>query len=398
VDALLDPGLHAERSGRSDFGAAVQQTLGEARSHEEILDRVRLFVAERRFLISVALIEGALSGVEAGRGFSDLAETVAQALFEATRKEFERQHGRVPGGRAAVLAFGRLGSREMTAGSDLDLIVIYHHDEAASASDGRRPLPPSQYYIRLTQRFIAALSAPTAEGVAYSVDLRLRPSGRAGPLATHLESFRRYHMNEARTWEHMAMSRGRPIAGDKALKKEVLQALDEISSMPRDRAKLAADVAAMRLRIEREKGAPRGFDVKTARGGLIDCEFAAQFVVLSGLARVAGETTLETIKRAADQGKVAAAESRQLALSTALQSAMLQIDRAADPGVLSGDDPPEALKRLAVSAASRVLHELGPGKGARPEISSFEELHGRLLDIQEQTRAALERVLGLSIA
>src|SRR5690606_38415144 len=123
------------------------------------------------------------------------------------------KHGQVPGGAAAIIAFGRLGSREMTAGSDLDLIVVYDHDPEAGGSDGTRPLAPSQYYARLTQRLVAALSAPTAEGVAYEVDLRLRPSGRAGPLATRFAAFEDYQLNEAWTWEHMAMSRGRAIAG-----------------------------------------------------------------------------------------------------------------------------------------------------------------------------------------
>ena len=129
--------------------------------------------------------------------------------MQRTEEEFARGTGGSPAARTAIVAFGRLGSREMTAGSDLDLIVVYDHDADASASDGERPLAPSQYYARLTQRLVAALAAPTAEGVAYEVDLRLRPSGRAGPLATQLEAFEHYQLNEAWTWEHMAMSRGR---------------------------------------------------------------------------------------------------------------------------------------------------------------------------------------------
>jgi glutamate-ammonia-ligase adenylyltransferase len=178
--------------------------------------------------------------------------------------EFERQHGTLPGGRAAILAFGRLGSREMTAGSDLDLIVVYDHAPEADTSDGPRPLAPSQYYTRLTQRIVAALSAPTAEGVAYTVDLRLRPSGRAGPLATHIASFEQYQLNEAWTWEHMAMSRGRPVIGDAQLVKQVETALNRIVQAPRDPEKLAADIADMHRagkssgqQLRRETGARR---------------------------------------------------------------------------------------------------------------------------------------------
>src|SRR5690606_10100708 len=148
---------------------------------------------------------------------------------------------------------------------------IYDHAADAAASDGERPLAPSQYYARLTQRLVAALSAPTAEGVAYPVDLRLRPSGRHGPLATHIAAFEHYQRNEAWTWEHMAMSRGRPVAGDTLLAGQVEAALQEVAALPRERGRLAADVAEMRTRLEREKAPANGFDVKRARGGLVDC-------------------------------------------------------------------------------------------------------------------------------
>ena len=228
-----------------------------------------------------------------------------------------------------MLAFGRLGSREMTAGSDLDLIIIYDHAPEASRSDGRRPLATTQYYMRLTQRLVAALSAPTAEGIAYAVDLRLRPSGQAGPLATHIEAFEHYQLNDAWTWEHLAMSRGRTIAGDRGLMARTEEVLDRIASMPRDRTKVAHDVATMRGRIEREKPGASRFDVKLARGGLIDCEFAAQFLVISGLGRRGGETTRETLERALAEGRLPS-DGAVLIQSVALQGAVMQVLRIAD--------------------------------------------------------------------
>jgi glutamate-ammonia-ligase adenylyltransferase len=297
VDALVEPASSGEAYTSEVLDTQLEARLADAASLEDVLNRVRLFAAEHRFLISVRLLRGILNAAEAGMAFSDLADAVLRQLFRHSLAEFERQHGRLPGGRAAILAFGRLGSREMTAGSDLDLIVIYDHAVDAAVSDGARPLSPSQYYSRLTQRLVAAVSAPTGEGIAYSVDLRLRPSGRAGPLATHIDSFEHYQRNEAWTWEHMAMSRGRPVAGDPALMQEVSTVLDGVIGMPRERLKLGAEIADMRGRIEREKPAAGAFDVKLAAGGLIDCEFAAQYLVLAGLGRVEGETTARTLGR-----------------------------------------------------------------------------------------------------
>ncbi len=396
ADALLGPRLAGDAAGPSELAEALERSLVEARSYEDVLDRARLFVAERRFLISVGLLNGTLAPSDVGKAFSDLAEAIVRALLRRTEEEFSRRHGRLPNGRAAIVAFGRLGSREMTAGSDLDLIVVYDH-EPDSVSDGERPLAPSLYYARLTQRLVAALAAPTAEGIAYEVDLRLRPSGRAGPLATHIEAFAAYQLSEAWTWEHMAMSRGRAIAGDAELMTRVSGVLDALVAKERDPGKLAADVASMRARVEREKAAAGAFDVKLARGGLIDCEFAAQFLVLSGLGRVPGETTLETLQRAADAGRPALAEGERLILSAALQSALLQIERVADPKGFSPDQAPEALKRLMVGVADDALRNAGVGT-ERTGVASFAELEARLVEIQARTRAALESVLGVPVS
>jgi glutamate-ammonia-ligase adenylyltransferase len=393
ADALLDPISVDEAAGREALQEGLDRSLAEARSYEEVLDRARLFVAERRFLISVALLNGTLAPDEAGKAFSDLAEAIVRALLQKTEDEFALQHGRIAGGRTAIVALGRLGSREMTAGSDLDLIVIYDHDPDAGSSDGRRGLAPSQYYIRLTQRLIAALSAPTAEGVAFEVDLRLRPSGRAGPLATHIESFRNYQLNDAWAWEHMAMSRGRVIAGDAALMTHVDETLAAIVAEPRERDKLAEDVASMRARIEREKPAKSVFDVKLARGGLMDCEFASQFLVLSGLKRIAGETMLETLTRAKSEGLLAQADAECLVPSAALQVALLQLERIAGVESFAPDKTPEALRRLVVSFAKRAL----TNEGVKTTFETFDALAERLISVQERTRSALERVLARKV-
>jgi glutamate-ammonia-ligase adenylyltransferase len=444
VDALIDPASFGEGANRESLATRLEASLADASSYEDALNRTRLFAAEQRFLISIGLLRGTLDPSGAGKAFSDLAETIVRALFKRTSAEFERQHGRIPGGRAAVLAFGRLGSREMTVGSDLDLIVIYDHATDASSSDGKRPLPPSQHYIRLTQRLIAALAAPTAEGIAYAVDLRLRPSGSAGPLAIHIEALSDYQLNHAWTWEHLAMARGRPIAGDAELTERVESVLDRITSLPRDRGKLAKDVADMRARVEREKAAASLFDVKMTRGGLLDCEFAAQFLVLSGLGRQAGETTLETLRRAEKKdmprtrkpsplvgegapslakGRVRGAQAPRpttphppsggagghllpqgekvdslgvLIRSAAVQGALLQLLRIADEKPFDPQGAPDALKRLIASFGEAALGDADAGDEALG-APSFEAFQKKLRAIQDESREALETLLGVPV-
>ena len=149
----------------------------------------------------------------------------------------------MPGGRLAVLGLGRLGARELTAESDLDLVVLYDYDGANRESDGPRRLDAVVYFTRLTQRLVAALTAPTRRGRLYEVDLRLRPQGGKGPVASHFAGFVAYQSNEAELWEHMALTRARPLAGDPSLLDEASRAVAAIVSAPRDPAAVARGVA-----------------------------------------------------------------------------------------------------------------------------------------------------------
>jgi len=281
-DGLLDPAIFSEMPTRHYLEERLRAFLGSASDYEEVLDRLRIFAAEHRFLIGIRLLTGAIDGVRAGRAFSDLAELMIGKAFEAVETELQRRHGKVPGAKVALLAMGKLGSRELTAGSDVDLILLYDHDVDTDETDGEKPLAPSQYYIRLTQRLIAALSAPTAEGVLYEVDMRLRPSGNKGPVATHIESFGKYQRSEAWTWEHMALTRARPIHGDADFIDFIKDEIDEVLSAPRDTTKTAKDVREMRDLIYQEKPPRDDWDFKLKPGGIVDLEFIAQFAVLTG--------------------------------------------------------------------------------------------------------------------
>jgi glutamate-ammonia-ligase adenylyltransferase len=282
--ALLDPVLThgffdppADRAGRA---AELDQVMAGVRDFEDTLDRLRRWAGEKRFQVGVQLLRRGLDGAQAGAALADIAETALAALLPRVETEFARAHGRVPGGSFAVIGMGRLGSREMTLASDLDLILIYDVPPGSEASDGPRPLPAAAYFARLSQRLIGAITAPTAEGRLYAVDMRLRPSGEAGPIASHFAGFARYQRESAWTWEHMALTRARPVAGDAELCRRIAETLAAVLCSPRDPEKLLVDVADMRRRIAEENPRPAAWDLRNRRGGLIDLEFIVQYLML----------------------------------------------------------------------------------------------------------------------
>ena len=280
LDAVLTHGYFAPLPDRAGLAADVAGALAGAADFADTLDALRRWAGERRFQVGVQLLRRALDGEQVGNALADIAETALAALVPVVEAEFARRHGPVPGGGFAVIGMGRLGSREMTLASDLDLILIYDAPPGVEASIGAQPLSVSAYYARLSQRLIGAITAPTAEGALYPVDMRLRPSGAAGPIASSLESFARYQRESAWTWEHMALTRARAVAGDAALCRRVADIIAAVLHSPRDPDRLLIDVAAMRRRIAGENPRPSPWDLKNRRGGLIDLEFIAQYLML----------------------------------------------------------------------------------------------------------------------
>ena len=350
-DGLLDPALLAELPNRAYLSARLAAFLENSVLYEEVLDRLRIFAAEQKFLIGVRLLAGAIDPSRAGKAFSDLADLTIGAALEAVQAEFARRHGNVAGGRVAILGMGKLGSRELTAGSDVDLILLYDHDADAEESDGDKPLAPSHYYTRMTQRLIAAVSAPTAEGVLYELDLRLRPSGNKGPVATHIDSFRKYQRTDAWTWEHMALTRARAVSGDASLAAEVEDEVAAILALPRDPAKIAAEAVDMRAMIEKEKPPRDLWDIKLVPGGLIDLEFIAQVAVLTRQVAGEGRTTgtAEILSRLAP-GFADAQTRQELADAYALYLALTQMIRLCLTGPFEKEDAPPGLSDLLLAA------------------------------------------------
>ena len=245
--------------------------LEAGEDYQALLDRVRQRVGDRRFALGAQIIVGG-DPLEAGRGYARVAEGAIEALTAATIAMFEDVHGKVPDGELVILALGRLGGGVLTHASDLDLVFLFTGD-FQSESNGMRPLGATQYFNRLAQRITNALSVPTAAGPLYEVDTRLRPSGAQGLLAVSVDSFARYQREEAWTWEHLALTRARPVFGSAAARAALAAILARTLGQRRDFEALARHAVAMRGDIARHKPPAGELDVKLVPGGLVDLEF-----------------------------------------------------------------------------------------------------------------------------
>ena len=278
-DAVIGGSFFDPWPGGAALTAELAAQLSDIPDYERQLDAARRWAKEWHFRIGVHHLRGLIGADAAGAEYADLAQAVLAALWRPVVDEFARKHGAPPGRGATVLGMGSMGAAQLSATSDLDLIVIYDAG-GAEVSDGRRPLNPRTYYARLTQAFITALTAQTAEGALYEVDMRLRPSGRQGPVATSLGSFRSYQREQAWTWEHLALTRARPVAGTVELGEDIDAFRRALLAEKRDAAAVLADVAEMRARLAEAKPGDGGWEAKLGPGRMQDIELLAQAAAL----------------------------------------------------------------------------------------------------------------------
>jgi glutamate-ammonia-ligase adenylyltransferase len=279
-DAVIGGGFFTPWPETQALQKSLADRLAELDDYERQLDAARVWAREWHFRIGVHHLRGLIDAFEAGHQYAALAEAVLAALWPVVKAEFARKHGRIPGDGAVVLGMGSLGAGRLNAASDLDLIIIYDA-ENDTTSDGPRALDARSYFARLTKAFLAAISAPTAEGRLYEVDMRLRPSGRQGPVATNLAAFTQYQQNEAWTWEHMALTRARRVAGSPALAARIETFRRALLTEKSTGSTIAADVSDMRARLAEAKPAHGLWDAKAGPGRLMDIELAAQFCALA---------------------------------------------------------------------------------------------------------------------
>ena len=382
LDAVLDPGFFGAMPSEALMAQAIDSAMTDGLPLDEVADRARIVGKELAFRIGVRVLSETVSAVDAGTAFSQLAGLLLDRLHRAVTEDAERRHGLVPGGRSAVIAMGKLGGREMTAGSDLDLIIVYDAAPGAEMTLGAKPLSINQHYARMTQRLISALSAPTAEGVLYEVDMRLRPSGSKGPVAAKLGSFESYHHESAWTWEKLALTRARPICGDTGLIAELEGVIRHALCEPREASRVLADVIDMRRLMIREQGSTGVWDIKRARGGLVELEFIAQTLQLLHAPphpQVLDTNTLAALEKLHAAGLVDAAAHASLKAAGLLYHRLTQVLRLCVDGPYEPAASLPALNQLVASAA-----------GA-PDIASAEAL---LADTQAEVARLFDRLVG----
>ncbi len=407
--------------------------LGDADALEPALAVAQRFLRGEEFRLSCAQLEGRINPDRAGAARSALADAVLGALLPRVMAEHERRHGAVRGGGMAVVALGKAGGREMMAGSDLDLLLIYDHPDdvaesgavaAAGARGGpggqagaglagaalagaglagaglagpaARLLPVSQYYIRAAHALVGALTSQGREGPLYAVDMRLRPSGSKGPVAVSLAGFVRYHAAEAWTWERMALTRARVVAGPPALRARVEAAIRVALGAPGRTAAaergaiILGDAAAMRSRLERDLPAAGRWDVKHRRGGLMEVEFVAQALQLVHAARCDAPlrpNTADALRALVAAGVLDQADAAVLVRADLVWRKVQGLLRIAVGPRLPDALPTAALHWLACDLAGDL--DMGDGPGEE------DALHAAFDELGEAVRRVFVRLVGL---
>lgn len=379
LDALMDPAFF-EPFKAEDASAAFAHALQAAQGFEFEMDAARRVQREQIFRIGVQIMSGTTSAAAAGSAFADLADLCIESMAAAALDETHRQAGEFPG-EVAIVALGKCGSREMSARSDVDLMAVYRADSIDSVSS-QKAWAASTFYGRFTQRLIAALSARTAEGALYDVDMQLRPTGSQGPIAVSLAAFSHYYAGEAETWEHLALTRARVVWANRTTMADTVQhAIAAALRRRRDPRRTALDVLNMRGLLERERPSRGFWDLKRVAGGLIDIEFAVQYLQLihapqgGPLIPNTGDALQAFVS--ARLGHPPALKALQHAWhlqQNLTQLLKIALDDNADP-----EQEPPAFQDLLARAG---------------QVRDFRQLHSRLQTLQRGARSAFERLLG----
>lgn len=347
-DAVIGGQFFQPWPGADGLVADLTRSLDRAQGYEAKLNAARRWMKEWHFRIGVHHLRGLADAEQVGREYADLASSVVAALWPAVVEEFAARHGPSPGRGAVVLGMGSLGAGRMHSRSDIDLIMIYDA-KGDDESTGAKPLPAKLYYARLTQALLTALTAQTAEGALYAADMRLRPSGRQGPLATSITAFRNYQMTEAWTWEHLALTRARVLAGPPDLATDVEALRQEVITLRGQDTRVATDVADMRRRLAAAKPLRSPWDARNGSGRLMELELLGQFVTLK---------TAGTGRRVSDQLAPLGADLRD---ADALYWRLQSVSRLLSDVPLQPDD-------LGEGARAFLAREVGFSDDLTPEL------------------------------
>jgi glutamate-ammonia-ligase adenylyltransferase len=284
IDTLIRVDLTRVKKSRAEMLRELKNTLKEQPDIEEKLNALRRYKTEEFIRIGLHDLGGSIELIPVLHQLSELADACVQAVLQLTVDELSEKFGPVPEGKFAVIGGGKLGAREIDYNSDLDLVFVYDAAEDAQSCGGPQgKLPAHEFYVRVGQKLPTYLSAPTEEGIAYKIDMQLRPSGKSGPIVSSLDAYREYHKSASQLWERQALIKTRFVAGDAALGRAVEQVIERFAygtGLPADGVE---EIHHLRMRMERElagEGESR-FNLKKGRGGLVDIEFLTQMLQLS---------------------------------------------------------------------------------------------------------------------
>jgi [glutamine synthetase] adenylyltransferase / [glutamine synthetase]-adenylyl-L-tyrosine phosphorylase len=342
--------------------------------------RIQRFTREHQFLIGARAVLGWMPVADAERAHSKLAFAVVHEVIRLVERRLVKLHGRVPGADWALVALGKFGGFELTATSDLDLMLVYQCPDDAPASTGPRCMPATQYFNLLAKNLIAALGAQDSDGPLFEVDFRLRPWGSKGPIATQLSTLRDYLEQESWTYEHMAMTRARVVAGPARFSTAIEEVIRGALYRSAARRQLRTDMLEMHTLVHTAKETKNVWDVKHVRGGMVDIEFIAQYLMLrhaNAAPNLIHPATADALRCLGQAGVLAASDRDELSGALSLFKNVLQATRiACVPGEL-----PDTMS----SAFTRQL----PAMLGEADFAALEAKLGR---VQKSVRKAFVRL------
>ena len=296
LDSLLDPNFNLPLPDADEVLKDLQSYMSGITHFEDMLDATRRWHREKIFRIGSHILSGKLTGLAAGEDITKIADASARVLYDFVMKDLLGKASLPEGAEMVVLGLGKLGSREMTVSSDLDLIIVCGAEDYAQELTYTATSSMEVFFSRAARRFISAMTAPTSEGYLFDIDMRLRPTGNAGPLVTKIKSFEDYQFSNAWLWEHMALTRGRVLAGGENLSNQIYALQKKVFQMPRDLDESRHNIVDMKNRLEAHhiKKGDFKWDIKQAPGGLVDIEFIAQGLCLMHGAALADRISTST--------------------------------------------------------------------------------------------------------
>ena len=275
-DSVLDGNFFEEIEFDVIFSQFFKETSHNGLDYENRLNSIRRIYNELHFRIGVQYLRGLLNSEKVASSYSRLADNILNIVWFFCCRDFEQTHGKMPENGAILVGMGSLGARKMSANSDLDLILIYDAKNH-QISKGKKPLVVPVYYSRLTKKFLTALNAKMEHGELYRVDMRLRPSGNKGPVATSFTSYEEYQINDAWIWERLAFSKARVICGPNELRGKFESLRTDILNKKLDKEIVFKEISVMRKKIElAQVGFEFPWDLRRGPGNILEIELLGQ--------------------------------------------------------------------------------------------------------------------------